>query len=173
VNIVDEELVSRADSGPLRRQDKPEAGVTVGETTGTDCCKPNVLSSKRRVLLFFLNVSAQHAAETAVLCACVARGILMAVSGVCEIEYLGFASENLDLDGYRPMGSGQARNAESGKNRGSFFRMSRLSTLVGKAFGEGRHRCGSLDREVSLRIADVCAVMDVAGIEFGRNCGAQ
>jgi hypothetical protein len=101
VKIIDEELVSRADSSPTRRQGEP-----VGETTDTACCTPGVLSSKRRVLLFFLNVSAQHAAETAVFCACVAGGILMAVSGVCEIEHLGFASENLDLDGYRPVGSG-------------------------------------------------------------------
>jgi hypothetical protein len=37
------------------------------------------------------------------------------------LDNASLSERNLDLDGYRPEGSGQARNAESGKHRG-FFR---------------------------------------------------
>jgi hypothetical protein len=99
----------------------------------------------------------------------------MDASEGCIFEYVGFASENLDLEGYRPVGSGQARNAESGKNRDSLRRLCWVSTDGGDALGEVRQGFGSVGvgRGGSLGVAGDCAVMDGADSEFGRNCGAQ
>jgi hypothetical protein len=173
VKVVVDELVSSAGLDPTRRQDESKAGARIGEMTGTTCCALGVLSGMPGALLIFLNVSAQHAAETAIFCACVAGGIVMVPSGICEAEILGFASKNLDLEGYRPVASGQARNADNGKTRASFLRSSRISKLGGEALKEVRHGCGSLGEEVPLVVAGDRAVVDGTDSEFGRNCGAQ
>jgi hypothetical protein len=90
----------------------------------------------------------------------------MAASGVS----VGFASVNLDLDGYRPVESGQARNVESGKNRDC---LRGVSTHGGETLGDVTQGCGSMRWGFSLGVAGDRAAMDGAGSESGRNCGAQ
>jgi hypothetical protein len=97
----------------------------------------------------------------------------MAASGVFISVSVGFASENLDLDGYRPVESGQARNVESGKNRDCLRRMYWVSAHGGETLGDVKQGCGSMRRGFSLGAAGDRAAMDGAGSESGRNCGAQ
>jgi hypothetical protein len=92
-----------------------------------------------------------------------------------RFDFVRFASENLDSDGYRPVGSGQARNAESGKNRDSLRRECWSSTHGGETLAEVLQGSGSVGvgRGSSLGVASDRAVMAGTDSEFGRNCGAQ
>lgn len=94
--------------------------MTDGEGIGVFCCACGELSDSEVGDSTLISVGADIAAELAGCCVCVERGGALMDFRSVDSDFIGAMAENLDVDGYRPMGSGQVMKSEQENNRNSF-----------------------------------------------------
>jgi hypothetical protein len=83
---------------------------------GSFCCVSDLSVDEVGFACRIWDVSARCAAFIVASCTLKDDVEVAEDSERCRPFLVGFSPKNLDLDGYRPEGSGQARKAETGKN---------------------------------------------------------